>query len=557
MDTNNKQLSQVKGLISHAFRRFCCRNVRFLPPGCKLVVHPLVAMSSGTPFLRNIDLGRASTRKGRPGYLIKLPRAGQQLEAVKLIASANKSALGRMDPSSWQDVEDVPRELWQNAAKDDTIHCPFEPSPASGGELYFRLVAVGVPEEGRQVLYRSEVREYKGTKADASAGAFAEPADDAPPAEPVHPPPSKKQKVSVRGGLGSRGGLGRGGGRGRGHPASAATSSAAPMEEGLDEEEDVPLSERFEQKPQAPPPPLQQQKGNWEWKRRSTWNEYLPTDQDTLESAYQAKRSGPVEVNGGLHHIIFAFKADGSISALQQIGRNPDGSDDTTRQREVRRVEGNWEWKRRSTWNEYLPTDQDTLESAYQAKRSGPVEVNGGLHHIIFAFKADGSISALQQIGRNPDGSDDTTRQREVRRVEITAQSPVKRGLSDVKRPAPEGLDRPVFEGLAAQPSQQTKPDAEAMDLASSSGGDSTLGGVQVSLVPDDEGDAGAAQKMRAPKRPTPAKTCAAALAPCSLEPHLSPEPLPRGAAGTGLTSTRRSRPACLRARVQRRSRRK
>ena len=478
MDTNNKQLSQVKGLISHAFRRFCCRNVRFLPPGCKLVVHPLVAMSSGTPFLRNIDLGRASTRKGRPGYLIKLPRAGQQLEAVKLIASANKSALGRMDPSSWQDVEDVPRELWQNAAKDDTIHCPFEPSPASGGELYFRLVAVGVPEEGRQVLYRSEVREYKGTKADASAGAFAEPADDAPPAEPVHPPPSKKQKVSVRGGLGSRGGLGRGGGRGRGHPASAATSSAAPMEEGLDEEEDVPLSERFEQKPQAPPPPLQQQKGNWEWKRRSTWNEYLPTD-------------------------------------------------------------------------------QDTLESAYQAKRSGPVEVNGGLHHIIFAFKADGSISALQQIGRNPDGSDDTTRQREVRRVEITAQSPVKRGLSDVKRPAPEGLDRPVFEGLAAQPSQQTKPDAEAMDLASSSGGDSTLGGVQVSLVPDDEGDAGAAQKMRAPKRPTPAKTCAAALAPCSLEPHLSPEPLPRGAAGTGLTSTRRSRPACLRARVQRRSRRK
>ena len=215
MDTNNKQLSQVKGLISHAFRRFCCRNVRFLPPGCKLVVHPLVAMSSGTPFLRNIDLGRASTRKGRPGYLIKLPRAGQQLEAVKLIASANKSALGRMDPSSWQDVEDVPRELWQNAAKDNTIHCPYEPSPASGGELYFRLVAVGVPEEGRQVLYRSEVREYKGTKADASAGAFAEPADDAPPAEPVHPPPSKKQKVSVRGGLGGdcrrrRRGLGRG-----------------------------------------------------------------------------------------------------------------------------------------------------------------------------------------------------------------------------------------------------------------------------------------------------------------------------------------------------------
>ena len=116
--------------------------------------------------------------------------------------------------------------------------------------------------------------------------------------------------------------------------------------------------------------------------------------------------------------------------------------------------------------------------------------VNGGKNHIIFEFNSDGSNSAVRQIGRKTDGSDDFTRQRAVRRIEITAQSPFKRGVSGVKRPAPDGLEQPEASSLAAQPSQQTKPDAEAMDLASSSGGDSTLGGVQLPLVPDDRTEA-------------------------------------------------------------------
>lgn len=44
-----------------------------------------------------------------------------------------------------QDAHDVPRESWQDDAKDGLIHCPFIPSPASGGKLYVRLVVVGVP----------------------------------------------------------------------------------------------------------------------------------------------------------------------------------------------------------------------------------------------------------------------------------------------------------------------------------------------------------------------------------------------------------------------------
>ena len=101
----------------------------------------------------------------------------------------------------------------------------------------------------------------------------------------------------------------------------------------------TPAAEGSKAEPELEPEPPPLQKGKWEWQSGSSWKEYLPADQDTLESAWQAKRSGPVVVNGGKNHIIFEFNSDGSNSAVRQIGRKTDGSDDFTRQRAVRRIE--------------------------------------------------------------------------------------------------------------------------------------------------------------------------------------------------------------------------
>ena len=211
------------------------------------------ATTASRPLLRGLDLVRASTRQGQRGYLIKLPCAGHQLQAVKIIASTNENDVNRTDPSSWADAEDVPRELWQDAAKNATVHCPFERSQIPGEKLWFRLVAVGVPEEGIPVLYRSGAREHKDARSDASAGASTELADDAPPAEPVHAASSKKQKRSARGGLGGRGGLGRGG---RGPVQSPGPQIMAESEDEEEDAKDVGADLQAATPPSARPSPL-------------------------------------------------------------------------------------------------------------------------------------------------------------------------------------------------------------------------------------------------------------------------------------------------------------